>query len=53
MKMFLPKKEINMKHLMKHIAMVAVIVALAAGAYMAYQHYSASTVNVTIQKFIP
>lgn len=40
-----------MKHLIKHFVMVAVIVALAAGAYMAYQRYSASKSEVKIQLF--
>jgi len=38
-----------MKHLMKHIAMVALVVALAAGGYMAYQHYSAGKDEVKVQ----
>ena len=40
-----------MKHLMKHVAMVAVVVALAVGAYMAYQHYSAKNEDVKVQLF--
>jgi len=40
-----------MKHLMKHIAMVALVVALAAGGYMAYQHYYGAKEEVKIQKW--
>jgi uncharacterized membrane protein YebE (DUF533 family) len=31
-----------MKHLMKKIAMVVLVVAIAAAGYMAYQHYYGS-----------
>ena len=39
-----------MKHVMKHIAMVSLVVALAAGGYMAYQHYFAAHNEVEVQK---
>ena len=39
-----------MKHVMKHIAIVALVVALAAGGYIAYQHYFAAQDEVKIQK---
>ena len=38
-----------MKNLMRHIAMVALVVALAAGGYMAYQHYFATHNEVEVQ----
>ena len=38
-----------MKNVMKHIAMVALVVALAAGGYMAYQHYYSAKSEVKIQ----
>jgi len=40
-----------MKHVMKHIAMVALVVALAAGGYIAYQHYFVAQDDVKVQLF--
>ena len=39
-----------MKNVMKHIAMLVLVVALAAGGYMAYQHYFAAQDEVRIQQ---
>ena len=38
-----------MKNVMKHIAMIALVIALAAGGYMAYQHYYGAKEEVKVQ----
>ena len=38
-----------MKNVMRHIAMVALVVALVAGGYMAYQHYYGAQDEVKVQ----